>query len=126
MGAALRTTCLVYLDQKQYEAEAPANVIREAIRTSSASVKLYRDASHGQTLGCAGSLQTLACAHLANEDLEKTMEVASESKSIFEKLDNSVGIASCLNTIAQVHKRRNDIPEALNAAREAQGLFEEE
>merc|ERR1711920_624556 len=49
-----------------------------------------------------------------------------ESKSIFEKMGNSVGIASCLNTIAQVHKGKNDIPEALNAAREAQRLFEEE
>jgi len=124
-AASMRTASFAFLDRKMYDPKAPGSTAREAMRTASASLKLYESIPETESVGYAGALNALAQAHLAAGDAGQAQEKADEAKVLFTKLDHPVGIASVLNTVAQIQQKQGDTLAAVDSAREAQTLFQE-
>jgi len=124
-AAAFRVCCKGFIDTKMFSAKAGSNVAREAMRTATASLKLYESISETESTGYASSTNMLAQAHLAAGDLDVAMDKANEAQALFKKLDYPVGVAATLNTIAQVQQKKGETFDAISTAKDAQQLFQE-
>mmetsp|Transcript_5673 Transcript_5673/g.18162 ORF Transcript_5673/g.18162 Transcript_5673/m.18162 type:complete len:588 (+) Transcript_5673:52-1815(+) len=122
---AFRTCCKAFIDMKMFTPKSAGSAPREAMRTATASLKLYESISETESIGFASSTNMLALAHLAAGDLDAAMDKANEAQALFKKIDYGVGTAATLNTIAQVQQKKGDTFDAVSTAKEAQQLFQE-
>jgi len=122
-ASAMRVSSQALLEKRLLDPKA--NVAKEAMRTANASLQLYEEAGKTGSSDYGLSLNALAQAHLAADDLERAAELAEEAQALLKKIGHFTGVAATLNTLAQVHSKQGETFDAVSEAREALQLFQE-